>query len=303
MIYSWIPSLNVSDFLHTELDLHAVNKALASFAFLLVVVGFGTKVAFFPLNTWLPDAHGKAPSPVSAFMSSILLPLALYVIIRAKLVIDLVLPWFANKLLLIVALITLLFVAIMLLKQKHYKRALAYSSSEHMAIITIAFALNAPLLALAHLLFHSFIKAAAFMSAGNILIELWSGQFENIRELFSRMKYTPTLLILSLIWLIALPPSYLFFTEIVLIITAYQQHIWLAIVITLALLWAASGLFINFGEMFGKDDTDEKIDNKQYISRDDQHWNSIHWSIALCLLFPLLYIILASIWFWWVSLT
>ena len=126
------------------------------------------------MNTWLPDAHGKAPSPISAFMSSILLPLALYVIIRAKEIVDIVVPGFANNVLLIVGLVTLVYTGFTLLQQKHFKRALAYSSSEHIAIITLAFALNAPLLAFAHLIFHSFVKAASFMSAGNILLELGS---------------------------------------------------------------------------------------------------------------------------------
>ena len=134
-------------------------------------------------------------------MSSILLPLALYVIYRVKEILDIAIPGFANQILLVFGIITLVFSGIILIKQKHFKRALAYSSSEHMGIIAIAFALNMPLIAFAHIIFHSFIKSAAFMSAGDVLLKMGSGQFDKIRNLFKYMKFTPILLIIALVFL------------------------------------------------------------------------------------------------------
>jgi hydrogenase-4 component F len=165
-------------------------------------------------------------------MSSILLPLALYVIFRVKEILDMIIPGYASQVFLIFGIITLLFSSIILIRQNHFKRALAYSSSEHMGIIAIAIALNAPVIAFVHIIFHGFIKAASFMSAGNVLLELRSGQFAKIRKLFSYMKFTPILLIIALIFLMGVPPSYLFVTEIALIIKSFTYSPLIAMVVT-----------------------------------------------------------------------
>lgn len=295
MLYSWLPWLNVSEILKEGIDMNMVNVPLLKFAFLFVVIGFWTKAALFPMNTWLPDAHGKAPSPVSAFMSSILLPLALYVIYRAKEILDIVIPGFANQILLVLGIITLVFSGIVLIKQKHFKRALAYSSSEHMGIIAIAFALNAPMIAFAHIIFHSFIKAAAFMSAGKVLLNMWSGKFDKIRNLFKYMKFTPILLVISLIFLMGIPPSYLFVTEIALIVKSFDYSPWISVSIILAILLATSGLLINFSKMFqGEENTTYELHRHE----SDFHRNGSHRAIAISLLFPLILTVIAAIWFW-----
>lgn len=296
MLYSGLPSLNLSQLLTVGIDVSKVNILLLQFSFLFVIIWFGTKAALFPTNTWLPDAHGKAPSPVSAFMSSILLPLALYVIFRVKEILDMIIPGYASQVFLIFGIITLLFSSIILIRQNHFKRALAYSSSEHMGIIAIAIALNAPVIAFVHIIFHGFIKAASFMSAGNVLLELRSGQFAKIRKLFSYMKFTPILLIIALIFLMGVPPSYLFVTEIALIIKSFTYSPLIAMVVTWAILLATSGLLINFSKMFRGDDEGHpehvlaKVEN-------DFHRNSRHRAIALSLLFPLIFVVIACIWY------
>lgn len=300
MLYSGLPSLNIHEMLSGTIDISHINISLLKFSFLFVIVWFWTKAALFPMNTWLPDAHGKAPSPVSAFMSSILLPLALYVIFRVKQILDLIIPGFVSNILLVFGIVTLIFSGIILIKQGHFKRALAYSSSEHMWIIAIAFALNVPLLAFAHIIFHSFVKAASFMSAGNVLLSLGSWQFDKIKNLLRYMKYTPILLIIALIFLMWIPPSYLFVTEIVLIIKAFIYNPWAAVIITLAILLATSGLLINFSKMF-KDKSIESDWLEEHIFskvEDDFHRNGRHLAILISLLFPILLIAIASIWFW-----
>jgi hydrogenase-4 component F len=297
MLYSGLPSLNLHENLQPITAISNISIPLLQFAFLMILIGFGTKAAFFPMNTRLPDAHGKAPSPVSAFMSSILLPLALYVIYRAKEVTDTVIPWFASNALLIMGIITLVYAGLVLLRQKYFKRALAYSSSEHIGIIAIAFALNAPYIAFAHIIFHSFVKAASFMSAGNILLELDSWQFRNIRNIFDYMKYTPILLIISLIFLMWIPPSYMFVTEIWLIITAFNYNIRIAVLITVSILLATSGLLVNFGSMFGGGTEAEILEHGFTKVENDFHRNWRHRAIIISLLFPLLFICIASIGF------
>lgn len=295
MLYSGLPSLNMNEILSMWIDISKVNIQLLQFSFLCIVVGFWTKAALFPMNTWLPDAHGKAPSPVSAFMSSILLPLALYVIYRVKEILDISIPGFANQILLAFGIITLVFSGIVLIKQKHFKRALAYSSSEHMGIIAIALALNAPLIAFFHIIFHSFIKSAAFMSAGDVLLKMGSWQFDKIRNLFKYMKFTPILLIISLIFLTGIPPSYLFVTEIVLIIKSFAYSPLIAIIVTLAILLATSGLLINFSKLFKWEEWES---NELSREENDFHRNGSHRAVAISLIFPIILTIIASIWFW-----
>jgi len=211
---------------------------------------------------------------------------------RAKEILDIVTPGFANQILLVFGIITLVFAGIILIKQRHYKRALAYSSSEHMGIIAIAFALNAPMIAFAHIIFHSFIKSAAFMSAGDVLLKMGSGQFDKIRNLFNYMKFTPILLIIALVFLMGIPPSYLFVTEIALIVKSFAYSPRISIIITLAILLATSGLLINFGKMFkGEEHETHKL------SRDeaDFHRNGSHRAVAISLIFPIVLTVIASI--------
>jgi len=170
LLMAGVPSL---DFTSLSNDI-VVNQNMMKLAFVFILIGFGTKVGFFPLNSWLPDAHGKGSTPISAFMSSILLPLAFYVIIRAQGIVDVYLdPSFTSQMMIVFSLTTIIYSGFVLIIQHHYKRALAYSSSENMGIIAFAWALGTPIahvFALLHMVGHSFLKTASFMSAGNILL-------------------------------------------------------------------------------------------------------------------------------------
>ncbi|MDD5213111.1 MAG: proton-conducting transporter membrane subunit [Candidatus Gracilibacteria bacterium] len=248
----------------------AINKNLLELAFVFILVGFGTKVGFFPLNSWLPDAHGKGSTPISAFMSSILLPLAFYMIIRSQAIIDFHLNSdFTSKMMLFFALVTIVYSGFVMIIQHHYKRALAYSSSENMGIIAFSWALGglgaplAQMFSLLHVVGHSFLKTASFMSAGNILLHTHTGQFDKIKNISKYMRNSSILLVISLFMLVGLPPSPLFISELGIIWQAYIINPYYALAFVVGIVLAFSGLLYNFSGMFAsKDDVADlkKID-------------------------------------------
>ena len=146
-----------------------LDAGVTRIAVALLIVGFGTKAGLAPLHAWLPDAHGQAPAPVSALMSGVLLSVAFYAILRVKAIADLALgAGFARTLLVVLALASLLLAASLLIRQRDYKRMLAYSSIEHMGLIALGAAVGGPLAlaaVLLHMLGHGLVKGSLFVSA------------------------------------------------------------------------------------------------------------------------------------------
>ena len=283
----WIIMLIVSgltslDF--TNITFEWVNILLTQLSFVFIVVGFGTKVGLFPMNSWLPDAHGKASTPVSAFMSSILLPLALYIVFKLKVITDLML-WnssFTNNVLLAFWIITLIYSGFILIFQRHFKRTLAYSSSENMWILAIALGIWTPLalkLWILHLIAHSFLKASSFMVVWNILLEQGTWKYEKIGNLLKNQKISAILLIFSLLMLVWVPISPLFISEIWLIFTLFTKNIYLSLVIIFAFILIFSWMLINFSKLFK-----EKKNSETKKIKEKFNLNSIFTPILLTLI-------------------
>ncbi len=265
LIWSWLETL---DF--TQIVFSNVNVLLTKLSFIFILVGFGTKVWLFPMNSWLPDAHGKASTPVSAFMSSILLPLALYIIFKLKIIVDVML-WstnFTNNILLWFGIITLLYSWFVLIHQKHFKRTLAYSSSENMWILALALWIWTPLalkLWMLHLIAHSFLKTSSFMSVWNVLLEQKTGQFWKISNLLKNQKVSSVFIIISILMLVWVPISPLFISEIWLIFTLFMKNMWLSFIIIFAFILIFSWILINFSKLFKtKEGTDTKMINERF---------------------------------------
>ncbi len=263
----------------------SINVGLVEIGFVLATVGIGTKIGLFPLNTWLPDAHGSWPTPISATMSSILLPLAILYLFKIKNIVDILLKSsdFTNFLFIFMGLLTIVAAGLMLIKQKHFKRALAYSSSENMGIIVFALWLW-PVgikLGILHMIGHGFLKAASFMSVGNVLIQLKTWIFENINNLLRRMPRTGILLIISLIFLVWIPLSPLFFTEILIIIQAFKTNIWLALIFIAGLSLVFSSLLINFGNLY----LDHPLlkESKVLLITEDIKFKTVHFCIGIAI--------------------
>jgi hydrogenase-4 component F len=197
---------------------HRLDPAVTRIAVGLAVLGFGAKAGLIPLHAWLPDAHSQAPAPVSALMSGVLLPVALYAVLRVKAIADPALgTGYLRTLLLILALSTLALAALLLIGQRDYKRMLAYSSMEHMGLIAVAAAVGSRLAVAAlllHMAGHGLAKTVAFLSSGHILHRHNSSQITDVRALATRMPLLAGLFGLAVFALLGFPPAAIFASEL-----------------------------------------------------------------------------------------
>jgi Ni,Fe-hydrogenase III large subunit/NADH:ubiquinone oxidoreductase subunit 2 (subunit N) len=147
------------------------DPELLNVAFVFLLLGYGTKVGLAPLHAWLPDAHAEGPTPISAVLSGLLLNVALYALLRFKMLLALNPAALApGPLMVTMGLISLIFAAFMLYRRRDIKRMFAYSSIEHMGIITFAFGMGGPLAnfaGLLHMTMHSLTKSAIFFAVGH----------------------------------------------------------------------------------------------------------------------------------------
>jgi hydrogenase-4 component F len=197
---------------------HQLDPAVTRIAVGLAVLGFGAKAGLVPLHAWLPDAHSQAPAPVSALMSGVLLPVALYAVLRIKAIADPALGvGYPRTLLLVMALATLALAALLLIGQRDYKRMLAYSSMEHMGLIALAAALGSQLAVAAlllHMAGHGLAKTVAFLSSGHILHHHDSSRIADVRALAARMPLLAGVFGLAVLALLGFPPAALFASEL-----------------------------------------------------------------------------------------
>ena len=158
----------------TDLVAHAASlePAMLNLAFVFLLLGYGTKIGLFPLHAWLPDAHAEGPTPITAVLSGLLLNVALYALLRCKMLLagnpEALAP---GPLMIGMGLVSLLFGAFMLYRRRDIKRLFAYSSIEHMGLITFAFGLGGPIAnfaGLLHMALHSLTKSAIFFAVGDI---------------------------------------------------------------------------------------------------------------------------------------
>jgi len=148
------------------------DPRLLSLAFVFLLVGYGTKIGLAPFHAWLPDAHAEGPTPISAVLSGLLLNVALYALLRFKMVLA------ANPetldvgaIMITLGIVSLVFAAFMLYRRRDIKRLFAYSSIEHMGIAVCAFGIGGPLANFAGLMqmtAHSLTKSAIFFAVGHI---------------------------------------------------------------------------------------------------------------------------------------
>jgi len=196
-----------------------LNNIFVRLGFLFAFVGYGTKVGFVPMHSWLPDAHSQAPSPVSALLSGVLLNCALYSILRwHALVRQTPLgPDFSGNLLILFGLLSLGVMAGFILLQKDIKRLLAYSSVEHMGIMALGFGLGTPVSiwgASLHLFLHALTKSSLFVVIGRIVQKTETRHIFKIRGLFQVWPYTALLLLLGLLAITGTPPFGTFRSEL-----------------------------------------------------------------------------------------
>lgn len=230
-----------------------LNSDLLRIAFIFIIVGYGTKVGLAPMHTWLPDAHSKAPTPVSALLSGILLSVAMYGVVRFKILVDANMgPSFTSNLLIIFGLFSLLIAAAFILVQKNYKRLLAYSSVEHMGIIALGFGFGGAIGvfgALFHILNHALVKSMMFFNAGNILEKFHSADIADARGVMKLMPVTGPLTVIGALAITGTPPFNIFLSEFMILSGGIKTNLAASSIMLLLLILIFSGFIYNINKV------------------------------------------------------
>lgn len=236
-----------------------LEPTVLGLAFVFLLVGYGTKVGLTPLHNWLPDAHAEGPTPVSAVLSGLLLNVALYAVIRCKvLAVGSIGALIPGRMLMTFGLLSAVLGAFFLWRQRDIKRLFGYSSIEHMGIITFAFGLGGPVAnfaALLHMTVHSLTKSSIFFTAGHASQTAGTQQMDGIRGL---VGISPTIgwgLMLGSLAILGMPPFGVFASEFLILTTAMREHPWATPILLVALGVAFAGIFMRVQPMaFGESD-------------------------------------------------
>ena len=220
-----------------------LDPAIVTLAFAFLFIGYGAKVGMVPLHSWLPDAHAEGPTPVSAVLSGLLLNVAMYAVLRCKVLTDGALQTpLAGQLMMGFGLLSVVVASFFLSRQKDVKRMFSYSSIEHMGLITFAFGMGGPIAnfaGLLHMTVHSLIKSAIFFTVGHATQKAGTQIMSEIRGL---IKVNPTVgwgLMLGVMAILGMPPFGVFASEFLILTTAMREQ-----------PWATPFLFIALGVAF-----------------------------------------------------
>jgi hydrogenase-4 component F len=243
----------------TVLISHAASfdAPLLNIAFVFLLLGYGTKAGLVPLHAWLPDAHAEGPTPISAVLSGLLLNVALYALLRFKVLLaanaNAVTP---GPLMVILGLVSLLFASFMLYRRRDIKRFFAYSSIEHMGIIAFAFGIGGPVAnfaGLLHMTMHSLTKSAIFFAVGHIAQAKGTQKFAEIRGLSVSHPALAVAFGLCVVAIAGLPPFGIFTSEFMLATSTFARQPFLALLLGLGLLVALGALVLRLqGVLFGE---------------------------------------------------
>ncbi len=200
---------------------HHFPADVVRLAFVLSVLGFGTKMGLVPVHTWLPDAHSEAPTPVSALLSGALLATSFYAILRYyQITAAAIGSTYPRNVLLVFGLASLLLAALYLLRQRDMKRMFAYSSVEHMGILAIGMSFGVTLAfvgVLLHVLAHAAAKGTAFFGAGSVLRKFGTKDMAALRGGVGALPWSGSMLVAAVLALSAMPPFGLFRSEFLIV--------------------------------------------------------------------------------------
>jgi hydrogenase-4 component F len=233
------------------------DPALLNVAFVFLLLGYGTKVGLAPLHAWLPDAHAEGPTPISAVLSGLLLNVALYALLRFKMLLAVHPQALApGPLMVTMGLISALFAAFMLYRRRDIKRMFAYSSIEHMGIITFAFGMGGPLAnfaGLLHMTTHSLTKSAIFFAVGHVAQVKGTQRIADMGGLTETHPVLGWGLVLGVVAIAGLPPLGIFMSEFLVVTSTFARAPWLAVLLVLAILIGLAGLFLRLNSIaFGE---------------------------------------------------
>ena len=226
-----------------------LEPAVLGLAFVFLLVGYGTKVGLAPLHNWLPDAHAEGPTPISAVLSGLLLNVAIYAVVRCKVLVEGSLhSQLPGKMLMGFGLLSVVLAAFFLWRQRDVKRLFAYSSIEHMGIITFAFGMGgavANFAALLHMTVHSLTKSAIFFAVGHAAQKSGTQIMADIRGLIDSNPTIGWGLMIGSLAILGMPPFGVFASEFMLLTAAMHQQPW-------ATPFLLAALGVAFAAIFGK---------------------------------------------------
>jgi hydrogenase-4 component F len=233
------------------------NPEILNLAFVFLMLGYGTKVGLAPLHAWLPDAHAEGPTPISAVLSGLLLNVALYVVLRFKMLLA------ANpaaispgRLMVVLGLVSLIFAAFMLYRRRDIKRLFAYSSIEHMGLITFSFGMGGPLAnfaGLLHMTMHSLTKSAIFFAVGHVAQVKGTQKLSEIRGLTESHPVLGWGLVIGIVAIAGLPPLGIFMSEFLIVSSTFAREPLLAVALVFGLLVALGALLLRLTDIaFGE---------------------------------------------------
>jgi len=233
------------------------DSALLNLAFVFLLLGYGTKVGLAPLHAWLPDAHAEGPTPISAVLSGLLLNVALYAVLRFKLLLAANANALApGPLMITMGLISVVFAGFMLYRRRDIKRMFAYSSIEHMGIITFAFGIGGPLAnfaGLLHMVMHSLTKSAIFYGVGHIAQIKGTQRIEEIGGLTETHPWLGWALVCGVAAIAGLPPLGIFMSEFLVVSSTFAREPLLALPLVFGLLVGLGALFLRLNRLaFGE---------------------------------------------------
>jgi hydrogenase-4 component F len=240
-----------------------LEPTVLGLAFVFLLVGYGTKVGLAPLHNWLPDAHAEGPTPISAVLSGLLLNVALYAVVRSKALVDGALGTpLAGNLMMGFGLLSVVVAAFFLSRQKDVKRLFAYSSIEHMGLITFAFGMGGPVAtfaAMLHMTVHSLTKSAIFFVVGHAVQKTGTQQIDEIRGLNITNPTIGWGLMLGSLAILGMPPFGVFASEFMILTTAMREHSWATPFLLIALGVAFASVFSKVQGMVFGDTTAQRL--------------------------------------------
>jgi hydrogenase-4 component F len=218
-----------------------LDKTTMRLAFILALLGYGTKAGLAPMHTWKPDAYSEAPVPSAALLSSAMLNCALYGLIRFYVLTSRCLgPEFPGRLLLVFGMLSMGISVPFILVQKNFRRLLAYHTIDHAGIMVTALGVGGKLGALAlmlHMTYHTIAKSLLFLCAGNVYQHFKTDLFDNIKGgVIRAMPVTGTVFLMAMLAIVGMPPFSLFQSEFLILRAAFLSGHYLA-----------TALFVLFG--------------------------------------------------------
>lgn len=265
-----------------------IDPALLKLAFVFVFIGYGTKTGFVPLHTWLPDAHGMAPVPISSLLSGALLNVSFFALLRFTLLTDSVLgSTFSHQILLAFGLLSVCIAALLIFTQHNYKRLLAYSSIEHMGVMALGIAAGGVgvFASLLHMMYHAMTKSLLFLSTGNIILKYGTAKISGVRGLRRALPLTCILFFIGMLSITGVPPFGIFLTEFSILIALLSVHPVLALIVLVALVLVCVGFLKALSSMMAGEPPQIQIQTQE------QYTEQTGMLVPLCALGVLIFVL------------